>query len=356
MGQFKSRLSYSEASSKEDVKVQRPVRRFKQSAEGHVDEVLILDTDFDPDLTPESGRGYYGLPFVWEHVKHKNGRANQKSGYPESKDIYQQCTVDNGSCPGCDGRLLEKLGKFGSDARLTRDFNVYTSILHLKPKDRFGEPVNYTTGEREGKVIPYVKCLMPLQNNRDSNLNAIMDVLIDAYWENNPETGKPYKSIYGVKLRLKRTSNMVPVGEPIRFPKKEGEKGAPVKFKRLSFEEMRDTYGSAAVDKGKYKIPANNYITQYDYEKVFPADLHEKDVCEKYGIPYAPPAAQNDNSMYDGTDEDMEFDDDIPFDEDDSSSNKPAERKTKGGSKPEVTDKELADLELEDFDDDIPFD
>lgn len=324
MGKWKASQSFNATADIKPVKAPKIIKRFKQSAEGHIDELIILDTDFNPD----DKTGYFGQPYVWEHVKYKNGKLGA-AGYPESKDIYQQCSLSEGSCPGCDGRLLNKLGNYGKDAKITRDYNVYLSAIHLNPKNNKGEKETYYSGDRQGQVIKQVKCLVPLQQNRDSNLTAIMDVLTEAYWENNPQTGKPYKSIYGVRIRLKRTAKMVVIGEPIRYPKKDGEQGAGDKWRRISAKKLQELYGSTAVtnDQGNIVIPANNYITQYDYGKIFPYALHEKDICEKYNIPYTPPAGQGDNDVYDGEgiveDDPDEFeeieglDDDIPFDMDD---------------------------------------
>lgn len=347
MGQFKSSRDLQKVvDQKQKVKKVRHIRRAKQNL-GQVDEFIILDKNFNPKL-PDCG-----LPAVLEHSKVETDQMYNGNGmsFTIKQDIWQQCAGASGeSCPVCDGRVTKVYG--GTENSNNPQVNIYLTVLQLAPKRKNGTPIM----NKEGVPYPAIKYLLPLRSGVDnSNLNTILDTLQDAYIQKHPKTGKPLNTIYGVKLKLKRgTDKMSPIiGEPVRYDAV-GEQSVGDKFKRVSRKWLVENFGHEARtdDNGKVYAEKDSYIEPYDYEKVF-AEVGEQGICEKYGVPYTPPAAQNDNAMYDEPEDtgfdDVEFDDDdIPFDAGETS--EPV--------KEELSEKEVSELddELGDLDFDEEFD
>jgi len=359
-----SRLSLQElkALKEQEQKInseknKKPKPRFEQEVflskdgknyEGATSEVIFLDRDFDP----EKEDGSNGLIAVAEHPKilgkqiDEYGKSKVPKGFQGYHElvVWESCAMSSGigTCPICDGRLA-KVNKVvyhkASDeiAKNKNRLHIYMTVVELNPKKynketKKLEPIK----KQDGSNYEMFKKLLPLDfSAKGSTAKRIEEVLLEAYYEINKETGKPYNSVRGVKMLLKRGDDKMShkIGEPKRY-EPEGKKGLGLKYKRLTDDELNELCGfTESKVNGETKRYSNS--EPYDYDKVLPLKS-EEDLCIKYGIPYTKPVGQgdNNNNILNNSNDDND----------------------------ELDDKELNDIKDEDFDfpddidDDIPFD
>lgn len=335
----------------QDERNKKPKPRFEQevypskdgkSYVGAVSEIVFIDRCFDPNKEDGSN----GLISTMEHPKildkqvDENGISKVPKGFQGYHEavVWESCALAaNENCPICDGRVA-KANKVvyhkQSDERTKNKsrLHLYMTIIELDPKKynketKTLEPIKNS----DGKPYKMFKKLLPLDfDTKGSTANRIIEVLLDAFSEINPETGKPYNSIRGVKLLLKRADDKMShkIGEPKRYDSE--KKGIGLKYKRLTEEELVELcgYTENRVD-GETKRYSN--AEPFDYEKVLPIKT-EEELCLKYNVPYNKPVGKGDNNhtfnnksnddddsngdkfLEDVMDEDFNFDDDIPFD------------------------------------------
>lgn len=269
-------------------------------------EVVFLDTIFDA-TDPENR---YGLNTIAEHPKVFGFQTDEYgkslvppnfNGYKEDV-VWQTCPSSFGEdgCPICNGDLARSRKieyKNSSDSKKNIPvLNTYLTVIELNPKNYDSKLKKEVPIINKATNEPYklFKKLMPLNfDNKNSNAQAIMDVLIDAFSETNPETNKPYNSIRGVKLILKRDDDKMSakVGAPKRYPAEKGKIG--VKYKRLSESELTELCGySESVKDGETKRYSN--AEPYKYEELF-KPITVEDVYVKYNIQYKQPEGKGDN-------------------------------------------------------------
>lgn len=315
--------------------------------EGSVSEVIFLDREFDP----EKEDGSNGLIAVLEHPKilgkqvDEYGKPTTPKGFQGYNEVvvWESCAQGSGvgSCPICDGRLakLNKVVYHKASDQITKNrskLHIYMTVVELNPKKYNKETKKLEPIKKQnGSNYEMFKKLLPLDYSaKGSTARRIEEVLLEAYYEINKETGKPYNSIRGVKMLLKRGDDKMShkIGEPKRYDP-EGKKGLGLRYKRLTEDELNDLCGYTENKvNGETKRYSNS--EPYDYEKVLPLKS-EEDLCIKYGIPYTKPVGQGDNqnNILNNSNDDND----------------------------ELDDKELNDIKDEDFDfpddidDDIPF-
>lgn len=308
---------------------------------GVVSEIIFLDTCFDGS-NPENR---YGLTSILEHPKifgmqhNDNKQANNAyNGYNEEQ-VWQLCpsTFGYDGCPICDGTLAKHRKVEYKNRKDTRKnspvLNTYMTVIELNPKQfnkttRTEEPI---INKATGKPYAMFKKLMPLNFDiKNSSASKIMDLLIDAYTEINPKTGKPYESIRGVKILLKRADDKMSskIGEPKRYEAEQRKIG--LKYKRLTEDELQALCGFTENFKDGVLKKYDNSLP-YKYDELF-KNITVEEVYSLYGIPYNKPLGLGDN------DENEKF-------------------LSNSDSKNESLDNvETSDFDFEDFDDDdIPF-
>ncbi|MDB4461676.1 hypothetical protein N9043_01850 [bacterium] len=281
----------------------KPAPRYTTS-KGSFSEVIILDHNYNPE---EPNRNVH---YVSEHVSAETNipardRNENILPFNQTKDLYQACSAVIGeNCPLCDGRAIKTHNlKSVKKAAL----NFYLSVIHYKPKDKHGNRIKNKNGEE----FLGLKKLLLLNSNEGSNKDAIFDVLNEAFYEINPATNEPYRSVYGVKILLKRgTDQYAPiVGVPVRYPVPKGKQGLGDRYRRISKANLLEAFKKPEVkdDNGNVKLAEDAYIQPYFY------DYHheyrsEKGICKDLGISYKEPIGVDDNN-------DWGDDGDIPFPE-----------------------------------------
>lgn len=194
---------------------------------------------------------------------------HQIQGSDGKYNVFETCCKEIGNCPVC---------KQHGDSNYT----CFLSILVHKP----------WTSTKTGEKHEFSKMLLPIKRNQYEPFERLYQIAV-----------KKGEGLRGMTILMKRPNEDKSSAIGLPIPNDDGQA-----YYMMTEDELEEDYGHKEIrsrDKKTILKPANDSITPYDYEKLFP-EPDEDEMNERYGVEVAGSRRSNAKGWQDTDDNENE--------------------------------------------------